>query len=1206
MGVTPPGSRAIAVSGDVTGSVFVTGDVVVSNPYPALNDYYYDFREDIASARGFVGRGPVFDYLADFEHSRPSGYVRIIADAGLGKTALAAKAARRFEAPAFFTNASRGLARPDQLLNHLSVVLIARFDLPHDHLPNRAGEDSSFLSSLLNEAAEKATDPIWVIVDALDEADEPVAGRNTMLLPMRLPPHVYFLLTQRPGDYPLVTDPATPVIAYPISWDAPMHQSDVEAYLQEQAGRPEIARAYETARPPVDPPTFVSRLKQASQGNFIYLSYLLADIAAAAPDLLPLDLEAIPHGLDGYYGQMWLRMETIAKAEGREEWKSLHRPVAGMLAVAGEPVTVAWLADLSGNDPQDIRDQVLIPWRRFLIAESGQVPERWRIVHRSFGDFLSHKLDLPSMHGRVAAYYREQPERWAAHDGYAARSLSTHLRLAGDAGGLADLVINRAWYERQLVADPSGAGYLNDLSQAWAAVSNADTEAVSRGDPAPFLAREVHYALASASLHSLSRSIPSSLLFTLFKVGILNASQALAVVHQNPHPEAKSRELIAITPLLPETMMAQALAAARSIDESGPRANALVAVAAELSAKEKADLLGEALIAARSMEDDSYFKVDALIAVGSKLSEDERDLVQNEAISAARSLDPDGRATQLAALAVELDGPKRTQLLEEALATARSNEDPEERAETLTAFLTDLELEEDERLRVIAEALTAVRSIADSDGQAQALVSLVSNMPEAHRPPLVEEALAAARSVTDPKARADALEGLLPNLPEALIPITLDEALTAVHAIPDEEVRIQQLFELVGQLPVSAQTSLLEEALELARNAPTVEVRAKRLIRLATEIAESEPHPVWDEALAAAREIEDDRAKARVLVGIATALPEDQTRPVLLEAFSIPAAMQALGAVEADEVEWIEALVAAIRKFGGPETQNALLSEAVTIARAIDRPYDRAHTLVVLAPSLTGYGKDQVVQEALGAARTIDGFRERAEVLTALAPMLDPILRNEATREALAAIREGDWIHFSVSGSWTDDLIVEIDRSAGFPGGRSGALLDVALVEGEPERTALLNEAFDTLYSLPSGEQVGAIVSIAPHLMEAQVRKALVDIRSMKTDPWREQTVLMLLLSLAEATSPEVALKEARAIYGQSIPEALTAALAVGTPQPGPASRKRPPSPGPARRPNNSPQTKDVWPTTGLPPLIIIPPRPRMMTMKPSREARSR
>ena len=1149
MDVTSPGPRAIAVGGDVTGSVFVTGDVVVTNPYPALNDYYLDFRDDLARARGFVGRGRVFDYLADVEHSRTSGYIRIIADVGLGKSALAAEAARRFAAPSFFTNASRGLARPDQLLNHLSAVLIARFDLPHDHLPNRAGEDSSFLSLLLSEVAEKATDPVWLIVDALDEADESVAGRNTLLLPTHLPPRVYFLLTQRSGDYPLVTDPSTRVWDYPISWDSPMHQSDVETYLRRQAERPEIARVYETARPPVDPQAFVSRLKQASQGNFMYLSYLFADMTAGAPDLIPLDLEAIPEGLEGYYGQMWKRMEAIAKAEGREG-TALYRPVAGLLAVAQEPVTVRWLADLSGSDPEDIRDQVLIPWRRFLTAELGHGSERWRIVHRSFGDFLSRKLDAPRIHSRVASYYCERPEQWAIHDGYATRNLSTHLRLAGNLAELSDLVTNRNWYEHQLTADPSGAGYLIDLSQAWAAASSADTEAVSRSGPAPFLAREVYYALASASMHSLSRSISSSLLATLFKAGILSAPQAIAIASQNPHAGAKSRDLAVITPLLPETMMPQVLAAARSIDESGPRVDALVAVATRLTEKEKADILGEALIVARSIEDGDV-KVDAFITVGSELSADDRELLQDEAILAARSLDRDSQATQLAALAVEMDEPKRTSLLEEALAAARSNKDVEQRAETLTDLLTDLDLQEDETQKVVAEALAAVRAITAPDEQAPALISLLSHIREADRPTLVDQALAVGRSVTDPQARADALGALLTDLPETLMPIVLDETLAAVHAIPDEEIKMRQLFELVGQVPASAQSSLLEEALALARNAPTAEVRATRLTLLATQLAEPESHPVWDEALAAARQIEDAQAKAGTLVQIAMALPEDQAGPPLQEAFRIPAAMQAVGAVEDNEVEWIETLVAVVAKLGRSERRDALLSDAVTTARNIDPSYDRAHALVVLAPSLAGSGKDQVVQQILDTARTIDGYRERANVLTALIPMLDPVRRTEATREALAVILENDWTQFSYMMTVTDDLVVEFDRMAYNRGGQAAALLDLALAVDEPERTALLHEACDAVYHLPSGQQDAAIVSLAPYLAEEKVRKVLADIRSMQTDPWREQAVSMLLLSLAETASPEVALNEAQAIYGQAIPEALSAALAMETPRQG-------------------------------------------------------
>ena len=142
---------------------------------------------------------------------RPCGYFRVVADAGLGKTALAAEAAKRLKAPAFFANASRGLTRPDQCLNHLAVELIARFGLAHDHLPARSGEDSAFLGKVLAEAAAKAEGPLWIVVDALDEADPPGPGRNPLLLPDRLPRGVYMLLTHRPGQISLTTEPGRPM-----------------------------------------------------------------------------------------------------------------------------------------------------------------------------------------------------------------------------------------------------------------------------------------------------------------------------------------------------------------------------------------------------------------------------------------------------------------------------------------------------------------------------------------------------------------------------------------------------------------------------------------------------------------------------------------------------------------------------------------------------------------------------------------------------------------------------------------------------------------------------------------------------------------------------------------------------------------------------------------------------------------------------------
>ena len=77
-----------------------------------------------AVARGFVGRDDVFTGLAEFARDNPCGYFEIVAEAGLGKTALAAEIARRFDAVAFLASASSGVQRPDQFLAHAGASLM--------------------------------------------------------------------------------------------------------------------------------------------------------------------------------------------------------------------------------------------------------------------------------------------------------------------------------------------------------------------------------------------------------------------------------------------------------------------------------------------------------------------------------------------------------------------------------------------------------------------------------------------------------------------------------------------------------------------------------------------------------------------------------------------------------------------------------------------------------------------------------------------------------------------------------------------------------------------------------------------------------------------------------------------------------------------------------------------------------------------------
>jgi hypothetical protein len=399
-----------------------------------LEDFSELLRRETA---GFRGRRSVFVALKAFRAAHRSGYFEIVGDAGLGKTALAAAVTMRFKAVAFF--AGRRLRRPDQCLLHLCSALTLDRGLPYSSLPARASEDNVFLTRIMGEAARAGHGPVWIVVDALDEADSPPAGENPLLLPPKLPSDVYVVVTRQRDVPHLITDAGTPTRTHRIRRDAPEQEADIETYLRGQATRKRrIASALAQANPPITVDEFVREVKQASKGNFRYVNYLLDDIADHAPGTA-LDLRALPQGLLGYYEQFWPNLEApdLPAAEWAE-WQGLHLPVIQRLGVAAEPVSAAWLARQVDRDPNEIAFRALPRWRRVLSSEQRHGEQTWRIVHHSFATYLADRIGpaaLAAAHRAVADSYTERlAGDWAQWDEYGLRHAAMHLAEAARAG----------------------------------------------------------------------------------------------------------------------------------------------------------------------------------------------------------------------------------------------------------------------------------------------------------------------------------------------------------------------------------------------------------------------------------------------------------------------------------------------------------------------------------------------------------------------------------------------------------------------------------------------------------------------------------------------------------------------------------------------------------------------------------------------------
>ena len=382
---------------------------------------------DVDTAAGeFVGREAAFAALTGFAANPAGGYFEIVGDAGLGKTALATQIIRRWRAVPFLASAATGVQRSDQLLTHVSATLIQKYDLPHATLPARAGSDATFLSEILAEALRQAPDrQIWIVVDGLDEADEAPPGANPLLLPAELPRGVFVVVTHRPGG-DLSIAPGTRRQRYELLRDDPEQLADLRAFVRRAAVRPAVARVLARYSPPLGPEAFAGRLTEAGDGNFMYVSYVLADMVSVGDGDDLIDLADLPSGLVGYYQRFWLRM-TAMQSSNWATWQDVQEPVLELLAVARAPVSADWLGRQLGRRPQEIRMRVLEPWTR-LLSRTGPAKEpAWRLVHRTFAEFLADKLDLVAAHHRLAARYLDDPNGVGGWDEYGLRHVPAHL-----------------------------------------------------------------------------------------------------------------------------------------------------------------------------------------------------------------------------------------------------------------------------------------------------------------------------------------------------------------------------------------------------------------------------------------------------------------------------------------------------------------------------------------------------------------------------------------------------------------------------------------------------------------------------------------------------------------------------------------------------------------------------------------------------------
>ncbi|HEY2291407.1 MAG TPA: CHAT domain-containing protein [Thermoanaerobaculia bacterium] len=346
---------------------------------------------------GFVGRQWLFDSIHRFTREKPRGYFILRGDPGIGKSAFLAQMVKRDGYPHHFNIRAEGIRSPERFLANICSQIIATYGLEHTFLPPEATRDSRFLSSLFEKVSARLGPGgrALILVDALDEADASTLtpGANPLYLPAMLPPGIFLVATTRREALGLRIDCEQQTLD--IEQDSEGNLADVREFVVSKLPLPGI-QAYIVAQE-LDDAAFVDCMVEKSQGNFMYLRYVLPEIESGFyKDRAFCDL---PAGLQNYYEDMWRRM----RSRDENAWLDHQLPVLVALTVIKEPISMELIQKFSTVEDRRRIRAVLNEWEPLLYTasvedEDGQIRKRYRLYHASFHDFVAAKDEVADEH----------------------------------------------------------------------------------------------------------------------------------------------------------------------------------------------------------------------------------------------------------------------------------------------------------------------------------------------------------------------------------------------------------------------------------------------------------------------------------------------------------------------------------------------------------------------------------------------------------------------------------------------------------------------------------------------------------------------------------------------------------------------------------------------------------------------------------------
>ncbi|MEE8566397.1 MAG: hypothetical protein V3S76_01500 [Candidatus Bipolaricaulota bacterium] len=467
-----------------------------------------------------------------------------------------------------------------------------------------------------------------------------------------------------------------------------------------------------------------------------------------------------------------------------------------------------------------------------------------------------------------------------------------------------------------------------------------------------------------------------------------NWRRAEALTRLAPHvPEVKRAEVLQevlatmrvpdeLIPLLPETLLQQALEIAQELDDKDEQLvmrTALAIQLAEIGNSQKALSIIDAI-------DNDEGRAIGLVELVTHLPESERSEILTNAMCVARKIESRWtRAHLLAELAQSLPQLERDEVLHEAYAAALEIEVEMDREDTL-AWLASLLPES-----LVREVLKAGQVV---EYDSYVLSCLAQRLGELGFP---DEGLTLAKEIEDDVSCTEAIAGLAPHLSEAL----LSEALAVVNAIGDDRSRAIGLAGLANYLPDDESIAVFQEALDAVQLISVEPERASALSDLAQYLSEV----TLNQFLTAVNTIKDDFRKEMALDSLASRFCE------------LGRHEDALKIAQTLENDWARAEILA--KIA-PDLSEELLIETLTLAKEIRYigAGGRRETFDGLAPELAKLPRLQLFELWQETLPVLAAY-PRGELLKDLSALM-PVITELGGPEGLAEIAHvaedvGEW-----------------------------------------------------------------------------------------------------------------------------------------------------------------------------------------------------